>query len=48
LTFRGNVWLILELVDDVPVADEGEAGVVAELAGDVDHAAAFMEKEADE
>ena len=40
--------LVLELVDDVPVAGQGQARVVAELAGDVDDAAAFVQEEAGE
>jgi hypothetical protein len=40
--------LIFELVDDVAVAREGQAGVVAELARDVDDAAAFVQEQARE
>jgi CheY-like chemotaxis protein len=44
----GDLRLALELVDDVAIARERQAGVVAELAGDVDDAAAFVQEEARE
>src|SRR3954451_1024285 len=43
----GICGLVLELVDDVAVAGEGEAGVVAELARGVDDASAFVEEAGD-
>jgi hypothetical protein len=43
--FGGQPREILELVDHVPVGAECEAGVMAKLAGDVDHGAALMEQQ---
>lgn len=37
--------LLVELVDDVAVAAQGQTGVVAKLAGDVDHAAARVKQQ---
>jgi hypothetical protein len=37
--------LLFELVDDVAVAPQGQAGVMPELAGDVDHPAALVEQQ---
>jgi len=36
---------VVELVDDVAVAGEGETGVVPELARDIDDAAALVEEQ---
>src|SRR4051812_20939258 len=36
---------VLELVDDVAVRAEGQLRAVAELAGDVDHAAALVQQQ---
>ena len=40
-----EVWRVLELVHHVAVGAERQPGVVAELAGDVDHRATLMEEQ---